>query len=269
MLAIENSRDGRIVTVTLNRPDRRNALNQSVVLELTRVVDSLSQDDFVRVIILTGAGDVFSAGADLEALSALKNASFEKNLEDSNALAVLFKSMRESPKVIVGMVNGHAIAGGSGLVAACDVSFASNKAKLGFTEVRIGFVPALVSVLLRTRISETGLRDILLSGRLFSADEARTLGLVTYVFPELQLKNEVWGYAETLCRNTSASSIASTKELLIRTSEQSFGAALDEAATLNARARESADCKAGIEAFLAKEDAPWVVHYDNDHTDPA
>jgi len=269
MLAIEHSRDGRIVTLTLNRPDKRNALSQSLVKELTKVVDSLGQDAFVRVIVLTGAGDVFSAGADLEALSAMSTATYEENLADSEALAALFLAMRSSPKIILGKINGHAIAGGSGLVAACDVSFASEDAKFGFTEVRIGFVPALVSILLRSRIGETPLRDVLLSGRLFSATEAHTLGLVTNVCKDANLESEVLEYAEKIARNTSESAVSATKQLLVETSELSFADALGVAARWNAKARGSTDCQAGIKAFLSKKDAPWVESYDSDHCDPA
>ncbi len=133
MISIEHSRDGRIATLILNRPERRNALDQSLVLELTRVLTSLDQDEFVRVVLLTGAGKAFSAGADLDALATMGPASDEENLADSEALASLFEAIRTCSKVIIAWVNGHAIAGGSGLATACDLSFASSSAKFGFT----------------------------------------------------------------------------------------------------------------------------------------
>lgn len=269
MLAIEHSYDGRVVTVSLNRPDRRNALNQSLVIELTNVILHLNADPKIRVIVITGSGTVFSAGADLQALQNLQDASFEDNLADSEALANLFRTMIESPKLLIAKVNGHAIAGGSGLVAACDIAIASNSAKLGFTEVRIGFVPALVSVLLRNRLSEASLRDVLLSGRLFPAAEAQKMGLINQSVPDELLNATVLEYAESISRNTSPYAVAQTKSLLNSSAGKDFETALKEAVRMNATARSSEDCQAGIRAFLAKEDSPWSQAFDKDHPDLA
>lgn len=269
MISIEHSRDGRIVTLTLNRPERRNALNQSLVLELTRVISSLDQDEFVRVILLTGAGNVFSAGADLDALSKMATASDEDNLEDSQALAALFSVIRTCSKVVIAWVNGHAIAGGSGLATACDLSIVATSAKFGFTEVRIGFVPALVSVLLRSRLSETAIRDMLLTGRVFTAEEAASLGLVTRAVPDEELERTVMDTATAIARNTSSEAIARTKALLNDLDGATFHDAMAKAAEANAAARRSDDCQAGVQAFLNKEDAPWMRDYDRDHNDPA
>jgi methylglutaconyl-CoA hydratase len=269
MLTIEHSGDGRSVTVTLNRPDRRNALNHTLVTELTTVLQGLYADSQLRVIILTGAGNVFSAGADLQALKQLQSASFDENLLDSKALAVLFQTMMEGPKLLVARVNGHAIAGGSGLVSACDISIASESAKFGFTEVRLGFVPALVSVLLRNRISEADLRDVLLSGRLFSASDAVKMGLINQSVPDKLLDTTVNEYVESICRNTSMEAIERTKALLFANSGKDFESAMHAAIRGNAQARSSEDCQAGIHAFLEKRAAPWATAYDNDHPEPA
>lgn len=269
MTAIEHSQDGRIITVALNRPERRNALNKSIVLELTGIIRSLSQDDFVRVIVLTGAGSTFSAGADLDALASLSSASYDDNLADSQALGDLFSALRSSPKVIVAKVNGHAIAGGSGLVAACDVAIASNEAKFGFTEVRIGFVPALVSVLLRSRLKTADVMDLLLSGRLISASEAVQKGVITEAVPASELNERVRVYAESIARNTSREAISRTKLLLQQIEDLPFDEAMTEAAKANADARQSEDCKAGVSSFLNKANAPWVVSWDNDHPESA
>ena len=258
MVTIEHSRDGRIATLTLNRPDRRNALNQSLVTELTRVVHSLGQDEFVRVIILTGAGSAFSAGADLDALQRLSSASDEENLTDSRALAGLFLELRTNPKFVLAMVNGHAIAGGSGLVAACDGSVAVRSAKLGFTEVRIGFVPALVSVLLRSKMSETHFRDLFLTGRLITADEALQVGLVTKVVADEQLQSTAWEWASSIARNTSSGAVAMTKSLLASLPGLDLAADMEMAAQANAAARRSSDCLAGVQAFLKKKQTPWA-----------
>lgn len=269
MISIEHSRDGRIVTLTLNRPERRNALNQMLVLELTRVITSLDQDEYVRVILLTGAGKAFSAGADLDALAKLSKATEEENLEDSMALGQLFTTIRKSSKVVIAWVNGHAIAGGSGLATACDLSFAAKTAKFGFTEVRIGFVPALVSVLLKSRLSETAVRDLLLTGRILSAEEAEHAGLVTKSLPDEELEGHVMDVATSIARNTSSQAIAQTKSLLDTLSGVSFDEAMSLSARANAHARQTVDCKSGVRAFLDKEDAPWMKQYDRDHSDPA
>lgn len=269
MTGIERSRDGRIVTVTLQRPDKRNALNRDLVREMTRIFEDLDGDDSVRVIILTGAGDAFSAGADLKALEELRSAGFEENLEDSRALANLFVTMRRCGKVIVGHVNGHAIAGGSGLVAACDLAYGVEGSKFGFTEVRIGFVPALVSVLLRGRIQEHRMRELFLTGGLIDARTAMDVGLLHAVVPAEELGDLVDRTARSIARNTSAMAVRTTKQLLIDMIEPSFERAMDEAARLNAEARETADCKAGVDAFLNGVDAPWVRHFDQDNGEPA
>jgi methylglutaconyl-CoA hydratase len=269
MLALENSLDGRSVTIALNRPDRRNALNQSLVHELTNVLKSLYADPRIRVIILTGSGSVFSAGADLATLKQLQDASYEENKADSESLAQLFSTMLSGPKVLVAKINGHAIAGGSGLVAACDVAFASSTAKFGFTEVRLGFVPALVSVLLRFRIKESDLRDILLSGRIFSAQEAKEMGIINQHVHIESLDSVVSEYVDSICRNTSESAIALTKKLLHANSGKDFKSAFSEAIESNANARSTSDCRAGVSAFLNKKDAPWTHEYDQDHPEPA
>lgn len=269
MTGIERTRDGRIVTVTLQRPEKRNALNSALVRELTRIFEDLDGDDSVRVIILTGAGDSFSAGADLKALEELRSAGFEENLEDSRALARLFITMRMSGKVIVARVNGHAIAGGSGLVAACDLAYGVEGAKFGFTEVRIGFVPALVSVLLRGRVQTHRMRELFLTGTLVDAHTAVEMGLLHAVFPAGDLDEQVARTARSIARNTSGAAIRTTKRMMVDMVEPSFEKAMDAAARLNAEARESADCRAGVDAFLDGVDAPWVRQFDQDNGEPA
>lgn len=265
MLAIERSRDARIATVTLNRPEKRNALSASLVSELRHVMASLSSDESVRVIVLTGAGRVFSAGADLEALRTLRDATFEQNLEDSRLLAGLFLDIRSSPKPVIARINGHAIAGGCGLAAACDFSVSVEEARFGFTEVRIGFVPALVSVLLETRIRGNDMRELFLRGHLIGARQAQAIGLIGSVVPAAHLDEEVNRLAMEIGRNTSSEAVALTKQLL----STGLAADLEHAARVNAEARATRDCKAGIDAFLVRKNAPWVQDWDNDHTEPA
>jgi methylglutaconyl-CoA hydratase len=249
--------DGPVATLTLNRPDKRNALNGALVAALRNALDELAEDDAVRVVVLTGAGPVFSAGADLAALQALQEARPLENHDDSAHLAGLFEAIYEHPKPVIAKVNGHAIAGGCGLSAVCDFALASESAKLGFTEVRIGFVPAIVSVFIVRKLGEAAARDLLLRGRLINASAAADMGLITRSVPEAELDAAVDELANELATETSISAVRLTKALLADIRGMGRREALDHAITVNAFARGTADCQAGIAAFLNKEDPPW------------
>ncbi len=250
-------REGRVLTLTLNRPDKRNALSAALVGALAEALAEAAEDDTVRVVVLTGAGKVFSAGADLAALEALQTASPIDNLADSQALADLFEAIYRHPKPVVAKVNGHAIAGGCGLAAVCDIALVSDRAKLGFTEVRIGFVPAIVSVFVLRKLGEAAARDLMLRGHLISADEAVAAGLVTRAIGSDDLDAATDALAQELATETSATAIALTKRLLADVPGMGLREALDHAVQLNALARGTDDCKAGIAAFLSKTDPPW------------
>ncbi len=250
-------RSGRVHTLTLNRPDKRNALSADLVGALKEALADAAEDDGVRVVVLTGAGKVFSAGADLAALEALQTASPLDNLADSQHLASLFEAIYRHPKPIIAKVNGHAIAGGCGLAAVCDFALVADRAKLGFTEVRIGFVPAIVSVFVLRKLGEAAARDLMLRGHLVSAEDAVAAGLVTRAVPADDLDAAVDALAEELATETSATAVALTKRLLADVPGMGLGEALDHAVQLNALARGTDDCKAGIASFLGKTDPPW------------
>lgn len=249
--------DGQRATVTLNRPEKRNAINADVVTTLSAVFEEAAADDEVRVVVLTGAGETFSAGADLAALQQLREATPVENLEDSRKLADLFKQIYLHPKAVIAKINGHAIGGGCGLAAACDFAIASATAKLGFTEVRIGFVPAIVSIFLLRKLGETAARDLLLRGRLISAEEAAEVGLIASAVDPDDLDAAVDRLAEEISSETSSSAIMLTKRLLANVRGMGMQEALAHAVEVNAFARGTADCKAGIDAFLNKQPAPW------------
>jgi len=248
--------DGPVRTLTLQRPDVRNALNADLVQALRDALAD-AEDDAIRSIVLTGAGSVFSAGADLAALRALQDASPEENLADSAHLAELFRAIYLHPKPVIAKINGHAIAGGCGLAAVCDLSVASAEAKLGFTEVRIGFVPAIVMVFVRRKLGEAAARDLLLRGRLIPASEAADLGLITQAVPPEDLDATVDEMAHSFARETSGTAVALTKKMLAQVPGMGLEEALDHAVTVNAFARGTDDCQAGIQAFLNKTDPPW------------
>ncbi|MGB3543110.1 enoyl-CoA hydratase/isomerase family protein [Rubrivirga sp.] len=254
---LKTSTDGAIRTLTLDRPDVRNALSADLVGALTAALEDAGRDDSVRVVVITGTGRGFSAGADLAALKALSSASAEANLRDSEHLARLFKTIYQLPKPVIAKVQGHAIAGGCGLAAVCDFSIVADGVKLGFTETRIGFVPAIVSVFAVRKLGEAAARDLLLRGRLIDADTAAGMGLVTRVVAPDDLDLEVDALCRELATETSASAIALTKQLLADVPSMGVAEGLSYAARLNALARATDDCKAGVNAFLTKQDPPW------------
>ncbi len=254
---VETSTESQVRTIRLNRPDKRNALNADLV---TALKDALRQaaDDAPRVLVLTGAGTAFSAGADLADLRAMRDASPRENERDSRHLAELFRLVYQHPKPIIAKVNGHAIGGGCGLAAVCDFSVVSTEAKLGFSEVRIGFVPAIVMVFVRRNLGETAARDLLLRGRLVGAEEAVDQGLFTEAVPPEDLEARVAERAEELATETSGSAVALTKRMLAQVPGMGFEEALDYAVQMNAFARGTEDCQAGIDAFLQDEAPPWA-----------
>ena len=254
---LQTSRTGPVLTLTLDRPEKRNALSADLVAALTAALGEAAADDAVRVVVLTGAGKAFSAGADLAALQALQTASAEANLADSERLAALFEAIYRHPKPVVAKVNGHAIAGGCGLAAVCDLALVAEGAKLGFTETRIGFVPAIVAVFVLRKLGEAAARDLLLRGHLVEAAEAARIGLVTRAVPPEALDDAVAAVAEELATQTSASAVALTKRLLADVPGMGLAEGLSYAARLNALARATDDCRAGVAAFLGKTDPPW------------
>jgi methylglutaconyl-CoA hydratase len=209
------------------------------------------------VVVLTGAGDVFSAGADLAALQAFQDASPLENQSDSAHLSELFAQIYRHPKPIIAKVNGHAIAGGCGLAAVCDFAVAAEPAKLGFTEVRIGFVPAIVSVFVTRKLGEAAARDLMLRGRLVDASTAAEMGLITRSVAPDALDVAVDEIAREVATETSASAVHLTKQLLADVQGMGLQEAIDHAVNVNAFARSTDDCQAGIAAFLNNEDPPW------------
>jgi methylglutaconyl-CoA hydratase len=254
---LQTTRSGSVLTLTLDRPEKRNALSADLVAALTAALRETASDDAVRVVVLAGAGKAFSAGADLAALQALQTASAEANLADSEALAALFETIYRLPKPVVAKVNGHAIAGGCGLAAVCDFALVAEGAKLGFTETRIGFVPAIVAVFVVRKLGEAVARDLLLRGHLIEAAEAARVGLVTRAVPADALEEAVDAIARELAAETSASAVALTKRLLADVPGMGLAEGLSYAARLNALARATDDCRAGVAAFLGKTDPPW------------
>lgn len=247
----------RIIYITLNRPEKRNALNSEMVSELQKAFGLANEYKEGKVIVLKANGKAFSAGADLAYLKALHENTYEENLADSNHLKKLFELIYFNPKVVIAQVEGHAIAGGCGLASVCDYVFSVPEAKFGYTEVKIGFVPAIVMVFLLRKIGEAKAKDLLLSGRLIEAEEAQTLGLLNKIYAADEIGEACTKFAEKLTKETSGYSLSLTKEMIARIPNLQVNEALDYAATCNAKARASEDCQKGIGAFLNKEKITW------------
>lgn len=247
----------RIGYLTLNRPEKRNALSLELVSALKDTFRRAENDPDVKVVVLRANGEAFCAGADLAYLQQLQKFSLEENLADSNHLKELLLKIYQLKKVVIAQVQGHALAGGCGLATVCDFVFAVPEAKFGYTEVKIGFVPALVMVFLIRKIGEKQARHLLLSGALVQGKEAMNFGLANELVEGDKLAGAVFEFAQKLIRNNSAQSMALTKQMIDQVQSLSLADALSYAARMNAEARASDDCRKGIDSFLNKRDISW------------
>ena len=245
-----------IATLTLNRPEKRNAISFELLEDLMRALDA-AEKSAALVVILTGAGQAFCAGLDLENLKGLLGKRHEENVKDSATMARLFRRIYDFPKPTIAAVNGAAIAGGTGIATMCDFTLAVPEAKFGYTEVRIGFVPAIVSSFLVTQVGHKIARDLLLTGRLFDAAEAHRLGLVNEVVPGDKLMPRARALAQTLIEN-SPSSVRAAKKLINSFIAEQLDEQIAQAIEDNARIRTTDDFREGITAFLEKRKPKWT-----------
>lgn len=257
MELLEYTVSARAANITINRPEKRNALNPELVSLLTKAFGRAIKDEQVKVIVLRANGEVFSAGADLEYLQQIQDNSEEENFRDTTALKELFLSIYRSPKLVIAQVEGHAIAGGCGLASVCDIIFSVPEAKFGYTEVKIGFIPALVSCFLVRKLGEGRAKELVLSGELIDAGTAADYGLINFVVSKENIAAQVDAYAQKIIRSASGQSIALSKELLNSVQDLSLEDSLSLAVKLNIQTRSSADCRRGISAFLKKEKFEW------------
>ena len=247
--------EGDVALLTLNRPEKRNALSPQLIEELLAALDAVEAAP-VRVLILTSEGPAFCSGMDLEYLKGLAGQSPEQNLADARRTVRMFRRLWSYPKPLIAAVNGPALAGGCGIATLGDFTLASEEAKFGYTEVRVGFMPALISAFLQLQVGEKVARDLLLSGRVFGAAEAQALGLVTKVVPAAQLLPAARELAATLIAN-SPGGMQATKRLLVHCSQAELIRRLELGVAESVAIRATADFREGLAAFLEKRKPKW------------
>jgi len=247
--------DGPLAILTLNRPEKRNAISNAMIDDLLAALDECQQGP-AQIVILTGAGKAFCSGMDLEMLQAISGQTAEQNAADSQRMAVMFRRLFDYPKPLIAAVNGPAIAGGCGIATLCDFTLAVPDAKFGYTEVRVGFIPALVSVFLRRQIGEKRSRDLLLTGRIFDSEEAQRMGLVNAIVPAAQLLPAARELAASLLAN-SPSSLRRTKALLSECAREQLDREIEWAVRENAAIRATEDFREGVASFLEKRQPKW------------
>ncbi len=242
--------DGSIRYLELNRPEKRNALNDELIKALKDAFREANEPE-LRAVVLRGAGKDFCSGADLSALQKIAESDFEENLEDARSLAELFSLMRNCRVPVIAAVHGRALAGGCGLATGCDIVLVAEGSRFGYPEVKIGFVPAIVSAILRRNVSEKRVFEMLTQGAEFSAEYALEIGLINKIFPADNFEVSVAEYV-SVYEKTSRSAVMLTKRLLYKMDGLEFDQALEEGSKINAQARMTEDCQKGIAKFLNK-----------------
>ena len=249
--AVEYALDGTIARITLNRPEKRNALNDDLITGVREALRRADHNEDVRAVILSGAGSDFCSGADLAALQKMSTATVAENLEDARSLMELFLLIRAVRVPVISAVRGRALAGGCGLALACDLALASRSARFGFPEVKIGFVPAMVMAILRRNTSEKRAFELLTLGTEIGAEEAAAYGLVNKVLDDEAFDDELNVFAHQFDR-VSSSAVSLSKRLFYAGDAMSFRDALECGVDTNVIARMAEDCRKGIERFLQK-----------------
>ncbi len=238
--------------IIMNRPDKRNSLDEEMILKIREAVNEFSEDTETKSIVITGTGENFCSGLNLDYLQKISKYDILENKTDSNNFKDLLLSIYNCKKPVIAMVDGYALAGGCGIASACDIIIASDRAQFGYTEVKIGFIPAIVMVFLLKRVSEANAKDLLLTSKFISAQEAYRIGFINYHIDHNLLES----YTENICRTFNqmpSSSIQLTKEMFRNISNMSFDSALNYAANMNALTRMTEECKKGIYRFLSKD----------------
>ena len=251
-------RVGPIERLTLNRPDVRNAFNEEVIAELTAWAGAIATDRGVRVVVLSGAGKVFCAGADLTWMSRMVSYTHGENVQDALAAATMFNALDTLPMPLIARIHGAALGGGAGLAAVCDVAVADDEAVFGFTEVKLGIVPAMISPFVLPRIGQSAARELFLTGMRFSAARAKEIGLIQAVVPAAGLDAAIDGYVNEML-SAGPEAVAVIKALIRRVAGQRALEVQQLTAETIAGRRASNEGQEGMRAFLEKRRASWNV----------
>ena len=251
MATVITSEHGFYNALTLHRPEKRNALNDELIADLKEALDEADQNEELHALVIRGSGTDFCSGADLEALQKIAIASYEENLADAQSVADLFTRIRKVRIPVIAAVHGRALAGGAGLATACDLVIATETARFGYPEVKIGFVPAIVTAFLRRNVSEKRAFELITRGEIISARVAADFGMINRVFPDELFDSEAEAYTMLLAKK-SASAVSLAKSLLYHMDGMTFDAAIEAGIQLNAITRMTEDCKRGVERFLKK-----------------
>jgi len=248
---IQYSVENSIARVTLNRPDKRNALDDEIVREFRTALKTAATDETVRVVSVSGAGKDFCSGADLASLQRISEAGVEESMASAGVMGELFVEMRRHPRPLIAAVRGRALAGGCGLATACDIILAAESSQFGYPEVNIGFIPAMVMAILRRSVSEKRAFELITRGEIITARTALEIGMINRVFADDQFDREVEAYVAKLA-SKSASAVSLAKSLLYHMDGMTFETAIEAGIQMNAITRMTEDCKRGVERFLKK-----------------
>ena len=253
---LEIQRQNDITTITLNRPELHNAMNEKLMKELTSCFKKLNKDNSTRIIVLTGKGKSFSAGADLNWMKSMANYSREENIQDSKLLSDLYETIYNSPKPIIGYINGHAFGGGIGLIAVCDITIAPPDKKFAFSEVKLGIIPSVISTYIIKRIGISNMRRLFITGEKFSSQYAKKIGLIDYVVPEEEIDEEIKKNIEKL-KTSGPNAIIEIKKIVEKYQKMDIGKYKEHTVKKISELRISKEGQEGIKAFLEKRKTKW------------
>jgi methylglutaconyl-CoA hydratase len=256
MLKIET--DGSTAKVTLDRPEVHNAFNDELIPQVTETFEELGANKQVRVIVLAGNGKSFCAGGDLNWMKRMVDYTFDENVADATVMAGMFRAIATCPKPVIGRVHGSALGGGAGVVAAVDIAVAVDTAKFGFTEVKLGIIPGVISAVVVARIGAGRAREFFTTGERFSAEVAHQIGLVHQVVEDDAALDAMIEEKIRQIMTAAPGAIAEAKKLIAEVSSRPLDSAIEYAAEAIARARASEEGQAGMKAFLSREKPPWV-----------
>lgn len=253
---IEVMKDKNVVTVTLNRPEVHNAMNETLMKELTNCFKKLDKDDNIRIVILTGNGKSFCAGADLNWMKNMANYSVEENIEDSRLLLDLFEAIYKCSKPVIGRINGHAFGGGLGLLAVCDINVATSGLKFAFSEVKLGIIPSVISTFIGKRIGVANMRRLFITGEKFDSEYAKGIGLIDDIASEDKFDSKINDYVEQL-RSSGPRAIKEVKNLVDKYIEMDLEKYKTFTVNKISELRVSKEGQEGINAFLEKRKSRW------------